>query len=360
MSKRTKSCLLQSFNLNQFAFYGLMRRRTRKEFAWQNTQWVQTNEVRYVYDGNLVIQERDANNKPPINYTRGNDLSGTMEGAGGIGGLLARSQASAVNPRHAYYHADGNGNITALVNTNGLLVAQYHYDPYGNLLAMNGPLADANLYRFSSKEWHRQSRLIYYLYRYYDSNLQRWLNWDPLGDISSLPVRMADIAPWVDHDDDDADQATGDEILQSFVQMNQNLNAFGLNSPVNHYDALGLDCDAGMGPGSMNPENLSALDTRTAAEIAQDKLKQSTLDALQKSKAFGNGVKDSRLINVDKLKQALNRDQLQKAKEIAQNAVRAAKERLKKAATDKARQTELNFLETQLNRARACKQALAP
>jgi len=38
------------------------------------------------------LQERDANNGPLITYTLGLDLSGTMEGAGGIGGLLALSQ----------------------------------------------------------------------------------------------------------------------------------------------------------------------------------------------------------------------------------------------------------------------------
>ncbi len=170
-----------SESLSQFSYDGLMRRRIRKEFARQNNQWVQTNEVRYVYDGNLVIQERDANNQPLVNYTRGTDLSGTMEGAGGIGGLLARSQASAVNPRHAYYHADGNGNITALVNTNQIIVAKYQYDPYGNLLAMSGPLAAANPYQFSSKEWHQQSGLLYYLFRHYASDIDRWLNHDPSG-----------------------------------------------------------------------------------------------------------------------------------------------------------------------------------
>jgi RHS repeat-associated protein len=54
------------------------------------------------------------------------------------------------------------------------------YDPYGNLLASSGPLADANLYRFSSKEYHPNSGLVYYLYRYYDPNLQRWVNRDPI------------------------------------------------------------------------------------------------------------------------------------------------------------------------------------
>ncbi|HVV00471.1 MAG TPA: RHS repeat-associated core domain-containing protein [Verrucomicrobiae bacterium] len=43
-------------------------------------------------------------------------------------------------------------------------------------------MADINLYRFSSKEYHPNSGLVYYLYRYYEPNLQRWLNRDPIGE----------------------------------------------------------------------------------------------------------------------------------------------------------------------------------
>ena len=53
---------------------------------------------------------------------------------------------------HACYHADGNGNITCLINTNQSVVASYRYDPFGNTLSSSGSLAAANLYRFSSKQ----------------------------------------------------------------------------------------------------------------------------------------------------------------------------------------------------------------
>ncbi len=171
--------------LTQFAYDGKMRRRIRQECASQNGVWVQTNEVYYVYDGNLVIQERDVNNLPTTTYTRGKDLSGSLEGAGGIGGLLARtSQAYADAPLagQSYYHSDGNGNVTILINDSQAVVAKYLYDAFGNILSKSGLLADANLYRFSSKEAHPNSGLVYYLYRYYDPNLQRWLNRDPLTD----------------------------------------------------------------------------------------------------------------------------------------------------------------------------------
>jgi RHS repeat-associated protein len=106
-----------------------------------------------------------------------------LQGAGGIGGLLARtSQAYAGAPLagQSYYHCDGNGNVTMLINSSNAIVAKYLYDAFGNTISKSGLLADANLYRFSSKEAHPNSGLVYYLYRYYDPNLQRWPNRDPI------------------------------------------------------------------------------------------------------------------------------------------------------------------------------------
>jgi RHS repeat-associated protein len=164
--------------MSQFVYDGKMRRRIRSEFAWQGTNWVQTNQVLYVYDGNLVIQERATNNQPLVTYTRGRDLSGSLQGAGGIGGLLARTDTNG----STYYHADGNGNITMLINSSQAIVAKYLYDAFGNVLSASGLLANANVYQFSSKEKHLNSGLVYYLHRYYDPNLQRWPNRDPIGE----------------------------------------------------------------------------------------------------------------------------------------------------------------------------------
>ncbi len=127
-----------------------------------------------------MVQERNSLNLPTVSYTRGTDLSGTFEGAGGIGGLLSRTDHSSLVVSHSYYHADGNGNIIALIDTNRNVVARYAYEPFGRVFSMSGPLAEANLYRFSSKEVHQASGFIYYLYRYYDANLQRWINRDPI------------------------------------------------------------------------------------------------------------------------------------------------------------------------------------
>ena len=84
------------------------------------------------------------------------------------------------------HHADGTGNVTALMDAQQGIVARYLYDPFGNTLGQWGPLAGANRYRFSSKEVHPQSGLYDYGFRSYDPSLQRWLTEDPLGEAGGI------------------------------------------------------------------------------------------------------------------------------------------------------------------------------
>jgi hypothetical protein len=58
--------------------------------------------VTFGYDGNVIIQHRGGNNLPTLTLTRGNDLSGSLQGAGGIGGLLAMTENYAISPTHSY------------------------------------------------------------------------------------------------------------------------------------------------------------------------------------------------------------------------------------------------------------------
>ncbi len=175
-----------------FVYDGQGRLRVRTEYDGIKATggWVTNTEVRYLYDGMRVNQERSSANTPTVSYTRGTDLSGSLEGAGGIGGLLGRSHAyqsaSGNWTNHNYYHADGNGNVTYMLNSSQSKVAEYRYDPFGNTISSSGTLAAANVYRFSSKEIHVNSGLYYYGYRFYHPNLQRWLNRDPLGELGAI------------------------------------------------------------------------------------------------------------------------------------------------------------------------------
>ena len=147
--------------------------------------WSPSSETRYIYDSNLVVQERNGSNNPTVSYTRGLDLAGGRQSVGGIGGLLAHTTHGSPNI-HQYYHADSSGNITALVNVQNQLSARYSYDPFGNSISISGPMADGNKYRFSSKEVHQQSGLISFGYRFYEPYHQRWLNNDPISENGGL------------------------------------------------------------------------------------------------------------------------------------------------------------------------------
>ena len=168
---------------SDFAYDGVGRLKTRSDYTWLSGSWYPSSPVNYVHDGNLVIQERSGTT-PVVSYTRGTDFSGNLQGAGGIGGMLARdsgySGGSGAWSTHFYYHTDGNGNITYLESTNQLLAASYRYDPFGNTFATSGTMAAANTYRFSSKEINVNFGIYYYGYRFYNPVIQRWLNRDPI------------------------------------------------------------------------------------------------------------------------------------------------------------------------------------
>ncbi len=236
---------------NSFAYDGLMRKRIEQDYSWNGSSWVETNEIHFIYDRNLVIQERNASNVPQVTYTRGVDLSDSLEGAGGIGGLLARTE----NPKllindpfaTAYYFAYDRGNVAEMVYTNGVVAAQYQYDPFGNMIAMSGPLAAANRYRFSSKEWNDNAGLYYYGYRFYDPNLQRWINRDPLSDSGSLGCIGPSLNPAASAGNNGGAQSA-DELVGLMAQINVNLYGAIGNAPLNLYDSFGL-CPTPGGPG---------------------------------------------------------------------------------------------------------------
>jgi len=169
-----------------FEYDARLRLRVRRDYTGTAGNWTLASTTRYLYDGMRVLQERNAINAPLVTYTRGLDLAGSWEKAGGIGGLLARTAHSAVSPygpaSHAFYHADRGGNITYLLNADATAGATYKYDPFGRLVTSSGTLAAANTYRFSSKEWIATAGLYYYGYRFYDPLTQRWMNRDPLGE----------------------------------------------------------------------------------------------------------------------------------------------------------------------------------
>ncbi|MBI2927419.1 MAG: RHS repeat-associated core domain-containing protein [Verrucomicrobia bacterium] len=165
--------------------YDWQGRRIRKK-VWNNTGGTGTPAVdfKFVYDGWNLTAELDANASSNLNrsYVWGLDLSGSEQGAGGVGGLLLVKPASG-NPLFVAY--DGNGNVTGLTDaTTGTTSAQYEYGPFGETIRMSGTgtVARDNPFRFSTKYQDDESDLLYYGYRYYSPSTGRWLSRDPVGE----------------------------------------------------------------------------------------------------------------------------------------------------------------------------------
>jgi RHS repeat-associated protein len=87
-------------------------------------------------------------------------------------------------------------------------------------------LADGNLYRFSSKEYHPNSGLVCYLYRFYDPNLQRWPNRDPLADNGFFEL--------LSHSAVSLNTPVKQALLNLFMMV--------YNSPIDKRDPLGTKC----------------------------------------------------------------------------------------------------------------------
>ena len=155
--------------------YDWRGRRVQKQ-VWCNG--VLTNSTAFLYDGwNLAARLNATNGSVLQSYLWGLDLSGSQQGAGGVGGLLAVHDAVSGLQFAAF---DGNDNVAALTSaTTGTNSAQYEYGPFGELIRATGTMAKANPFRFSTKYQDDETELVYYGYRYYSPDTGRWLSRDP-------------------------------------------------------------------------------------------------------------------------------------------------------------------------------------
>ena len=189
------------------------RRVGKRVFAWGtfggNDDWYWSDGRYYVYDGWNLIGEYEPPARPATlvpyasatnmfllgvggatnaSYVWGLDLSGSLQGAGGVGGLICQIRDEDGSGRPLFSFCDANGNVTGLAETNGAVVARYDYDPYGNLMAMSGDQAEANPFRFSSKYCDDETGLYYCGYRFYSPQLGRWINRDPIEERGGLDL----------------------------------------------------------------------------------------------------------------------------------------------------------------------------
>ena len=192
----------------QYDALGRRIRQTTSTWLMQSNLWVVTEDLKFLSDpllfGRHLVDLNASNNVAVRTYVWGLDLSATMDGAGGVGGLLwmtlhTGSGAAAGTHFCAY---DGNGNVVALASaSDGSPTARYEYAPFGEQIRVSGPAAGLNPFRFSTKRTDNTTDLVLYEYRAYNPILGRWPNSDPIGErggsnlygfVGNDPIRRCD------------------------------------------------------------------------------------------------------------------------------------------------------------------------
>ncbi len=113
-----------------------------------------------------------------------------------------------------YYSQDGNWNVTALLDADGVALARYLYDAYGKPTVLEGDWTDDspddkdNEIRYAGYYYDAETANYHVRYRYYQPTLGRWLQRDPLGYVDTM-----------------------------------SLYAYAQSNPINLFDPLGLDTD---------------------------------------------------------------------------------------------------------------------
>ena len=183
----------------QFTYDYLGRRIEKKVFNGAELE----QHIRFVYDGYLLIEELNAldENAEICKYTWQNGLKSKKN-------LL--SVYDATDNTHYFFNYDANQNISEITNALGEIVAHYEYSPFGKIIVSEGTYADKNHFKFSCEYYDKETNLIYYNFRYYNSDLGRWLSRDPFEELGG-----------------------------------NNLYGFVKNNPTNYVDVLGLFEDDG-------------------------------------------------------------------------------------------------------------------
>ena len=137
----------------------------------------------FLYDGWNLVAELDATGRTHRTHLWGLDLSGTQQGAGGVGGLI--STAAATTDSAIFISFDGNGNVTGELESDfGRTVTTASYDAFGNVATQTGESVSS--FTFSTKFLDSETDQPYYGFRYYSAFYGKWLSRDPIDEQGGL------------------------------------------------------------------------------------------------------------------------------------------------------------------------------
>jgi RHS repeat-associated protein len=121
--------------------------------------------TRYFYEADKVVLETGENNNQKALQVYGSNL-------------LYRSTAadSELGAQSYYYLYNAHGDVTELIDAQGIIAATYDYDAFGNIISNTGN-AD-NSITYAGYQYDKESGLYYLNARYYDSVTARFITED--------------------------------------------------------------------------------------------------------------------------------------------------------------------------------------
>ena len=150
--------------------YGPAARRVRKDVDGTITSFIHAGEIEIAeYDGTTLLRR----------YIPGPGVDqriAMVECGTGAGAATCAPGGTGVTAQ--YYFADRQGNVLAVTDETGAIQQQFFYTPFG--VEMVGDAA-GNPFRYTGRKYDPETGLYYYRARYYDADLGRFLQVDPIG-----------------------------------------------------------------------------------------------------------------------------------------------------------------------------------
>lgn len=126
-------------------------------------------EHKYVWQGSKLVSE----------YFGGKELEFFYDESGSPYAFSYKTSANAI-PSYYYYVTNLQGDVVSILDANGNEKASYSYNAWGKILSATGDMASVNPLRYRGYYYDDDTGFYYLKGRYYDPQIQRFINADGL------------------------------------------------------------------------------------------------------------------------------------------------------------------------------------
>lgn len=196
-----------------------------REFNWNNGRFLESvidekNVYSYKYAENGIRTSKTINGKTTYYNTKNGIIVSQTDGNNEMYfqyDVDEQPIGFIYNNIQVFYRTNQNGDVVSLISEDGIIIANYNYDAWGNILSVDLPhkndiykeIANANPLRYRGYYYDNETGYYYLQSRYYDPSICRFINADDF------------------------------MFLDENVNIGLNLFAYCSNNPVNNVDPTG-------------------------------------------------------------------------------------------------------------------------